>query len=165
MLLLLLVNGTIYSAFYAVSATISTLFAVAYPFLSETDIGLCFLAVGGGGTVATVTVGKLLDYQFRALKRKLQREHEDKADAEKGGAGPSEHDEDFPIEKACMQSQHIWIWAFSIACIGYGWAVQAKVNLAVPLLLQFVRKCRPNPLSLSLPNVVAYQLGTLLLAS
>lgn len=39
-------NGIIYSVFYGVTATISTLFEEAYPFLSETDIGLCFLAIG-----------------------------------------------------------------------------------------------------------------------
>lgn len=41
--ILLFFNGIIYSVFYGVTASISTLFHEAYPSLSETDIGLCFL--------------------------------------------------------------------------------------------------------------------------
>lgn len=138
-LLILISQGILFAAFYAVTATLSTLFAVAYPFLSETEIGLCFLGVGIGGMIGTLTVGKLLDYNFNRIKQ--QREPKEKADAD----GPaSDHDEDFPIEKACLQFMHIFVWAFSVAQIGYGWAVQARVNLAVPLILQFVGEFTPR---------------------
>ncbi|KAJ7855014.1 MFS general substrate transporter [Mycena olivaceomarginata] len=46
--LLLLINGIVYSVFYGVTASISTVFHDAYPQLNETELGLCFLTVGGG---------------------------------------------------------------------------------------------------------------------
>lgn len=141
---MLLTNGILYSAFYAVSATLSSLFAEIYPFLSEAEIGLCFLGVGLGGVAGTVCSGKLLDYQFKAVKRKYDRSHANTSDPEKHDGSTVrvfEQDEDFPIEQARLQAQHIWIFTFAIATIGYGWAIQRRVNLAVPIILQFISRC------------------------
>lgn len=138
---IILVSSAIpYSAFYAVNTTISSLFTEVYPFLTETEIGLCFLGLGAGGTLATITVGKLLDVQFRATRRKMERAANDDPeklrDISKIDRG---NYDDFPIEEACMKTQFIWIWLFSIACIGYGWCLQAKTSIAIPLFLQFIR--------------------------
>ena len=52
-------------------------------------------------------------------------------------------DEDaFPIEKARLVSQQILVWIFGASVIGYGWAIQAKTNIAVPLILQFISELR-----------------------
>ena len=91
-LILLSINGIIYSVLYAVTTTIANLFQAAYPTLTETDIGLCFLSVGGGTAIATISTGKMLDHQFRKTKERLARERA--GDAEKvvisrwtGGSG------------------------------------------------------------------------------
>jgi hypothetical protein len=42
--LLLFINGIVYSVFYGVTASISTVFHDAYPQLNETELGLCFLS-------------------------------------------------------------------------------------------------------------------------
>ena len=41
--LLLFFNGVICAVFYGVNASVSTIFHVVYPQLSETQLGLCFL--------------------------------------------------------------------------------------------------------------------------
>lgn len=57
------------AVFYAVLATISTLFRESYPFLSETKIGLCFLGIGGGMIIGSSTMGKFLDWDYATLKK------------------------------------------------------------------------------------------------
>jgi hypothetical protein len=54
---LLFFNGIFYSVFYGVTATTSTLFQRDYPYLSETDLGLIYLSLGGGMIFGTVITG------------------------------------------------------------------------------------------------------------
>lgn len=141
-MLVLVSSGIAYSTFYAISATISVLFAQHYPFLSEIEIGLCFLSIMGGGAIGTVLQGRVLDWQFRKVKKEWERQKSErnveKSDAEE--AEDNHHDEDFPIEKATLQTQCIWILLFSVATVGYGWALQRGVSIAVPLVLHFIRE-------------------------
>lgn len=67
--LLLIFNGIVYSVFYAVTASISSLFANIYPFLDDTTIGLCYLPIGVGTIIGSVGSGKLLDWDFRRIKK------------------------------------------------------------------------------------------------
>ena len=55
---MLLFNATLYAVFYGVTASISTLFSDIYPFLNQTDIGLCFLGIGGGMAIGSVIGGR-----------------------------------------------------------------------------------------------------------
>lgn len=146
-MLILFSTAVVYSTYYAVSATISDLFSEHYPFLSETEIGLCFLSIGAGGASATILQGKVLDWQFRLVKKQWER----KKEAERGSASEDMekqdhttdeggHDEDFPIEQATLQTQFIWILLFSAASVGYGWAIDKGANIAVSLVLQFFRE-------------------------
>ncbi|KAL5533921.1 hypothetical protein ACEPAG_381 [Sanghuangporus baumii] len=136
-------TAVIYSTFYAVSATISSLFSDKYSFLNETKIGLCYLSIGGGGIIGTASAGRLLDWQYARVKRKY--EVSLRSDSEKNRESARISDtmsslsaySDFPIEKACLQTQHIWIILFSVCVIGYGWSLQADTSIAVPLVLLF----------------------------
>ncbi|EIN07876.1 hypothetical protein PUNSTDRAFT_135396 [Punctularia strigosozonata HHB-11173 SS5] len=65
---LLIFFALIYAVLYGVVASMSSLFAVAYPFLDETDLGLLFLAIGGGMIVGTATMGKVLDWEYRRIR-------------------------------------------------------------------------------------------------
>lgn len=53
---ILFFNGVVSAVYYAVTATISTLFSAAYPFLTEIQIGLCFLSIGGECLVQALIV-------------------------------------------------------------------------------------------------------------
>jgi predicted MFS family arabinose efflux permease len=58
--LILISNGIFNSVYYGVTATISSLFARNYPYLSETDLGLCYIPIGGGMVVGTIINGTQL---------------------------------------------------------------------------------------------------------
>lgn len=134
---LLIFNGIIYAVFYGVTASISTLFEEAYPFLSQTDVGLCFLAIGGGMLFSAVGTGKLLDRDYQLVKGRILREMrvdpEKKEDVEAVFAEGK-----FPIERARLRTTPIYSFLFIACVLGYGWCLQAKVNIAGPLILQFI---------------------------
>ncbi|KAM5540996.1 hypothetical protein V8D89_005307 [Ganoderma adspersum] len=138
--LLLFFNGLVYSEFYAITATISTLFQTTYPFLNETNIGLCFLANGGGMLVGGIITGKLLDADYRRIKRRtLQRL--DSRNAEKfldEDEDAVTKDEHFPLERARLRTMPAYFAIFIVVAIGYGWCLQAKVSVAGPLVLQVI---------------------------
>lgn len=135
---LLLFNGVSYAAYYAVTATIAILFQTSYPFLSETEIGLCFLAIGSGSALGCLGIGKTLDWEYQQIRRK--RENHMRLDLEKKIPvnGDSWKDIDFPIEKARLRSMPIYLGVFAACCVGYGWSLEKVAPLAVPLVIQFI---------------------------
>lgn len=143
LVLILLSLGIVYAAFYAVTATLSSLFTQHYPFLTETEIGLCFLSIGGGGSFGTIFQGKFLDWYFKRTKKRWEEENARRIGANEVDGEKQEksdgHDEHgtFPIEKATLNSQVVWICVFAASLIGYGWAIDKNASIAVPLVLQF----------------------------
>lgn len=140
---LLIFNGILYSIFYAVTTTISTLFQSTYPFLNETDTGLCFLAIGGGTIIGGLVTGKVLDRDYKKLKERIARE----ASMDPENPVPTEQvarDETFPIEQARMRMAPFNLIVYTACCAGYGWCLEKEVNIAVPLMLQIVCKCFPG---------------------
>ncbi|KAJ7162314.1 MFS general substrate transporter [Mycena filopes] len=122
-LLALSFNGVICAVFYGVNASISTIFHETYPQLNETQLGLCFLAIGGGMLVGSAGSGKLLDWDYQRVKRSILAQ-------EKGM-----QDEAFPIEQARLRLMPILVAFFVASCTGYGWCIEKKVDLAGPLIL------------------------------
>ncbi|KAI0756845.1 MFS general substrate transporter [Daedaleopsis nitida] len=135
--LTLFYNALVYSLFYCIIASISTLFQRTYPFLTETDTGLCFLAIGGGMLVGGVVNGELLDWDYQRVKletlRKLEQDPEKKIAPE--DVTKEEH---FPIELARLRMTPVLFALFIGSCIGYGWCLQARVSIAGPLVLLIV---------------------------
>lgn len=139
--LLLLYNSVINSIFYGIIASISSLFNEVYPYLSETDLGLVFLAYGGGMLIGSIATGKILDKEYQRIKQKMIRKAE--RDAHLPGAIKPEDvtaDENFPIELARFRVMPFFLALFVIACIGYGWCLQTRVNIAAPLILHIIRR-------------------------
>ncbi|KAJ6616625.1 major facilitator superfamily domain-containing protein [Mycena sp. CBHHK59/15] len=118
-LILLGFNGLICAVFYGVVSSISTVFHAAYPALNETQIGLCFLAIGGGMLLGSVTFGKILDWDYQRVKKSIS---EAKPDA-------MSHDSSFPIEKARMRLMPILVAIYVGCCSGYGWCIEKKQTL------------------------------------
>ncbi|KIJ66317.1 hypothetical protein HYDPIDRAFT_86715 [Hydnomerulius pinastri MD-312] len=134
---LLVFNAILYSVFYAVNTTISTLFQTTYPFLTETDIGLCFLSIGGGMMIGSLVTGKLLDLDYKKIKAQLVKLAE--ADPDKRlTAEDVTKDENFPIERARLRTMPIYLAIFVIGCAGYGWCLERHVNIAAPLVIQMI---------------------------
>jgi predicted MFS family arabinose efflux permease len=134
---LLVFNAIMYAVFYAVITTISTIFVTKYPFLNEIDVGLCFLAIGGGMTISTVLSGKMLDANFQRTKTRLMKKAEE--DSEKR-IWPEDvtKEENFPVERARLRMVPLFTAIFVLACAGYGWSLQRETNIAVPLILQVI---------------------------
>lgn len=141
----LLYNGLINSVFYGVIASISSLLNEVYPFLNTTDIGLCFLSIGGGSVLGSVVSGKVLDREYRKIKAS----HERTLLAQgKTVESNSTRDANFPIEMARFRTMPIYVLILGGACIGYGWCLEKKVNLSGPLILLFLSKCSASCLSM-----------------
>jgi len=131
---LLTFNGMFYAVFYGVTATISSIFAVRYPFLTETELGLVFLSVGGGMVVGSMFTGKLLDRDYRRIKAKMDANRGQ--DSEKQA---SKDDDDFPIELARLRSMPVYLSIYIVTVVGYGWSLRRDTHIAVPIILQFIR--------------------------
>ena len=71
-LLLLSLSAVVNAVFYGVNTSTSSLFLAAYPFLNETTIGLCYLAIGGGMAMASAVMGPVLDWEYRTFKKKAE---------------------------------------------------------------------------------------------
>ena len=132
--ILLFFNGTLYAVFYGVTASLSISFEDTYPYLTQTDIGLCFLALGGGMFLGTTVTGKLMD----AYYRKIRDNRNSQAQTEPKTIDSDTRAEAFPIEQVRLQLMPYLIVIYTSCVIGYGWSLQAKTFIAVPLILQFI---------------------------
>ena len=72
-LLLMAVNAVVFAVFHGINASASSLFSVAYPFLDETKIGLCYLAFGGGMAMASLIMGRVLDWEYQTFRRQAEK--------------------------------------------------------------------------------------------
>jgi hypothetical protein len=141
--ILLIFNALLYSVFYGVTASISSLFADVYPFLNQTDVGLCFLAIGGGMMFGSMITGKLLDRDYATMQRKIAKTLE--VDTERKVHTDSvTKDENFPLEKVRLRTLPIYFVLYTAAVVGYGWSLETKTSLAVPLILQIFSKALPS---------------------
>ena len=71
-LLLLALSAVVNAVFYGINTSTSSLFLAAYPFLDETKIGLCYLAIGGGMAMASATMGPVLDWEYQTFKKRAE---------------------------------------------------------------------------------------------
>ena len=135
LLLLLIYNGIGFAAFYTVLSSLSVLLDEVYG-LPETSIGLCFLAVAGGMMLGGIVTGKFLDWDYDRIKKRIISQAEASPE---GAATPQDmvREENFPVEEARLRIVPVYLAVYITCCIGYGWAIQQRVHLAVPLLIQF----------------------------
>ncbi|KAH6880528.1 major facilitator superfamily domain-containing protein [Thelonectria olida] len=122
-LVTLVFTGIVYAVNYTVTSTISSAFAEVYPWLSETILGLSYLPTGLGMILGSTFVGKLLDWDYARIKRKL---------AEQGSSG------DFPKERARLRTMPAHLVVFVLALVGWGWCIETRVQMAAPLVLQVI---------------------------
>ncbi|KAF2818556.1 MFS general substrate transporter [Ophiobolus disseminans] len=114
-IVLLTFTGIVYAVNYTITATISSAFSKIYPELSETVIGLCYLPTGAGMIIGSTMTGKMLDWEYARIKK---------------AAG-----EHFTIEYARLRIMPFYLVLFIICVISWGWAIQARAHMAVPLII------------------------------
>ena len=139
---LLIFNGTLYAVMYGVTASLSVIFEKVYPYLNQTEIGLCFIPMGVGMLVGSLFSGRAMNSYYRKTRDDLIRQT--RTDSEKHiDPEAIEKDPSFPIEKARLQILPWVVFVYTACVIGYGWALQSRVTIVVPLILQFISKSFP----------------------
>ena len=124
----LLANATFYMMYSVVQATLAPLVQQHYG-LSPFQAGLCYLGYGVAGAVASITVGKITDHDYKVVARS----HNFQIDKKKGDDLLK-----FPLEKARLRSIWFYVVFSSTALLGYGWVIQKDVHLAAAIVLQFI---------------------------
>ncbi|RCI01913.1 hypothetical protein CU098_006809 [Rhizopus stolonifer] len=131
-LVVLLYSSLEFACLQCILSSLTPLFVDAYQ-IDEFKVGLTFLAPGFGSLLGSYGSGKLMNWRFKKIADSL---HMDKNKRERHNLDP-----EFPIEKARMGN--VWIYGilFNIGMIAYGWTLHYRVNLAVPIILNFVTSC------------------------
>lgn len=63
-------NALQYAAFYCILTSVTGLFTKIYG-LNEFQIGLCYLANGVGSGIGSLTSGRIMNWQFKRLAKKM----------------------------------------------------------------------------------------------
>ncbi|KAI0437234.1 MFS general substrate transporter [Xylaria telfairii] len=126
--LITLIFGVFYMNLSSLQASLSTLFINLYG-ITEIQAGLIYLPSGIGSCAGAYGAGAVLDHDYRTTARKHDMIPDARAENDISG---------FPIEKARFRSIWYFIGAAAVSVIGYGWALDFKVHIAIPLSLQFI---------------------------
>ncbi|KIW30388.1 uncharacterized protein PV07_06133 [Cladophialophora immunda] len=97
--------------------------------LNELQVGLCFLPLGIAASIGSICNGRLLDWNYQRTARRLGLT----VDRKRG-----DDLRNFPIERARLQAVFPFQVVQVAALVPYGWALERRASLAVPLVLQFV---------------------------
>lgn len=106
----------------------STLFLEVYS-LSETQIGLTFLANGIGSILGTLTTGRLLNLDYKRVKQAYASRMEMLRTTDRK---PS-----FPIEKARLRLIPLFSLLQAISVLVFGWTIRYHIHISVPIITTF----------------------------
>ncbi|KAJ5297490.1 hypothetical protein PENANT_c005G11384 [Penicillium antarcticum] len=120
--------GFVMFANIALLTSTPNLFGPLYGF-NELQIGLCFLPFGVSSCLGAVLYGKVIDWSYKRTAEKTGLP----VDRQKG-----DNLRNFPIERARLHTVFPVMAVGIAAFIPYGWVLQQRVHLAVPLVLQFI---------------------------
>ncbi|KAK8137227.1 hypothetical protein PG984_005167 [Apiospora sp. TS-2023a] len=135
----LVVFLAVYYAVWQMSITaMSSLFETRYG-LTETQVGLTFIANGAGAMVGTLITGKILDRDYRRVK--AAHEAQEGIISEEAGQSAAATAEDvFPIEIARLRLVPVFSVTQCLSILLFGWCIQfpAKIPIAVPIVSTFI---------------------------
>ncbi|KAI1312586.1 major facilitator superfamily domain-containing protein [Xylaria venustula] len=127
----------LYYAIWQMSITaVSVLFADLYG-LSETQIGLTFIANGAGSISGTLITGNILDRHYRQIKIKHEGTiSQSSSDTE---TKESQHEDvDFPLETARFRMLPILALLQCASILTFGWTIRYRIHIAVPIVTTFI---------------------------
>lgn len=127
--LLLVVGGITYTVFSCLAASLSSEMIRLYN-LDYLTGGLVYLPSGAGGILAAYTAGRILDRDYHIVARQQNMPSDRKS------INANDLIE-YPIEKARLRSAFLLLAISPLSTIGYGWALQSRTHIAVPLIIQF----------------------------
>lgn len=127
----------IYYAVWQMSITaMSTLFEDRYG-LSETHVGLTFIANGVGSMIGTLVIGKILDIDYRRIKTKQESRTASQGEASTLSTNP---ENTFHLEQARLRLIPFLAAAQCFSIILFGWTIEFphQVSIAVPIVATFI---------------------------
>lgn len=138
----IIVFMAIYYAVWQMSITaMSSLFKEHYG-LSDTHIGLTFIANGIGSMVGTIVSGQILDKDYRRVKAKYEARSTQSAveDGNASALSTISPQNSFPLEKARLQLVPIFSIVQCLSMILFGWTIQysLRIPIAVPIISTFI---------------------------
>ncbi|VUC30109.1 unnamed protein product [Clonostachys rosea] len=130
-------GAVVYTAWSMVTSSTTTTLLRSYPYLTQWQIGLCFLPNGLGCVAGSLGTGRLLDASFRGVETEYKKERGiNTVNVKK--------DRDFPFERARLALVPYFSIAFLISMVLYGPSFELNdlhrfqsSNLAAHLILQF----------------------------
>ncbi|KAK2805833.1 hypothetical protein FQN51_008607 [Onygenales sp. PD_10] len=126
--IVLLANALMFAAFYDMTVTIPSAFAEIYGY-NDFQIGLCYLPIGVGATLASIASGFILDYNYR----RISKQHGIPVDRTK-----QQDLRHFPIEKARLQVTFPLLFLSVCVIVCFGWTLHFRKSVAAPLVLLFI---------------------------
>ncbi|KAI1267230.1 major facilitator superfamily transporter [Xylariaceae sp. FL1019] len=128
MFILQICYGLFYTTYSCIQASLSTLFMEIYG-IQELQGGLIYIPFGLGCLSSVYIWGKVLDLEYAKIAK---RRGFDIAEVK------TQRLDEFPIEVARLRSVFYLVVATTAGMIAYGWAVQARVHVAGPLVIQAI---------------------------
>ncbi|KAF9893521.1 hypothetical protein FE257_010833 [Aspergillus nanangensis] len=126
-LLAILCFSVYYTVYSCLQASLSTVFVEVYN-TSGLVTGIIYIPFGVAQGVMAYFAGRVLDFDYQKT-------------AKARGLSIDKHAGDdlsqFPIEHARLRTSRLFLVACGPLIVGYGWALQYRTHMAVPLVLQF----------------------------
>ena len=127
--LVLWMHASYYMVDYSIQTSIPSSFKDIYHF-NELEIGLAYLPRSAGIICGGYVNGKVMDRNYRTTANQIGHT----IDRERGD--DLRH---FPIERARTRGSWYLLTILTATLIGYGWALEQRSHVSVPLLLQFLQ--------------------------
>lgn len=125
--LVLLYNGFFFNGQMIVSASLPYMLKRAYGY-NELKVGLCFITLGFGCLTSALSMGPVVDWNFRRHAKKV-------------GLvitkGKQQDLRDFPIERARIEVVVPNHAIGTLALIAFGWTIEYRLHIAVPEVILF----------------------------
>ncbi|CAM1506380.1 Fc.00g060210.m01.CDS01 [Cosmosporella sp. VM-42] len=119
-------NATFYTVCCCIQASLSTLFIDIYGY-DSLEAGLIYIPYGISCLISSFAWGKLLNFDYAQTAQ----EHGIPVNKAK-----ESNSYEFPVEKARLRSAFYLVAVTTVGTMAYGWVIQHRVHVAVPLVLQ-----------------------------
>ncbi|KAF2002539.1 MFS general substrate transporter [Amniculicola lignicola CBS 123094] len=126
---ILVSTGFMFAGFYGVMAGLPSILERKYGY-NAFHIGLCFIASGVGGSLASFSTGHLMDWNFRRHAHKLGL---DTSDTRRIRSLTS-----FPIEAARLEVAFPFVLVGAAAILAFGWLLHTHIHISGPLVFLFL---------------------------
>lgn len=135
---LILFLGVYYAVWQMSITAMSTLFEERYG-LTENQVGLTFIANGVGSMVGTLVTGKILDFDYRRVKKAFASQTSDIENGNRAAHSRTESDGQFPLEKARLRLIPVFSIAQCLSIIVFAWTINypKTVPIAIPIISTF----------------------------